>query len=68
MKEERYKENGAVQVGRCIFFYRDAKGRLRQLPKNALDEDILSADVATLKLHHHKMDGKECVLSGTQQR
>ena len=33
---------------------RDAKGRLCQLPINALDEEILTADGATLKLVNHK--------------
>ena len=43
------------------FFCQDAKRHLPQLPRNTLDEEILSADVATLKLDNHKMDGKECV-------
>ena len=37
-----------------MFFRQDAKGNLRQLPRNALDEEILSADGATLKLDNHK--------------
>ena len=34
---------------------------MRQLPRNALDGDILSADGAALKLDNKKLDGKECV-------
>ena len=37
-----------------IFFRQDAKVHLRQLPINALDEEILSADGATLKLDNQK--------------
>ena len=37
-----------------MFFRKDAKGNLRQLLINALDEDILSADGATLKLNNQK--------------
>ena len=44
-----------------MFFRQDAKGNLRQLPINALDEEILSADVATLKLDNKRTDGKYCV-------
>ena len=31
-----------------MFFPQYAKGHLRQLPRNALDEEILSADGATI--------------------
>ena len=37
-----------------MFLRQDAKGHLRQLPRNALDEDIVSADGATLKLDNQK--------------
>ena len=37
-----------------MFFRQDAKGHLRQLPRNALDKDIVSADGATLKLDNQK--------------
>ena len=43
------------------FFCRDAKGRLLQLITNELDEEILSADGATLNWIIRKMDGKESV-------
>ena len=46
-----------------MFFRRDAKGHLRKLPRNALDEEIFSADGATLKQDNNKMDGKECVFT-----
>ena len=35
-------------------FFQDDKGHLHQLQIHALDEDIISADGATLKLYHHK--------------
>ena len=37
-----------------LFFRQDAKGHLRQLPTNSLDQDILSADGATLILNNQK--------------
>ena len=37
-----------------MFFCQDGKGHLRQLRINALDEEIVSADGATLKLDHIK--------------
>ena len=37
-----------------MFFRQDSKGNLRQLPRNALDEEILFADGATLKLDNQK--------------
>ena len=37
-----------------MFFFRDAKRHLRQLPINAHDKEILSADGATLKLDNQK--------------
>ena len=37
-----------------MFFCQDTKGHLRQLPINALEEDIFSADEATLKLDNQK--------------
>ena len=36
-----------------IFFRLEAKRHLRQLPRNALDEEIFSADGATLKLDNY---------------
>ena len=37
-----------------MFFRQDATGHLRQLPINALDEDILSDDGETLKQDNQK--------------
>ena len=37
-----------------MFFCQDNKGHLRQLQINALDEEIFSADGATLKLDNQK--------------
>ena len=37
-----------------MFFRQDAKKHLCQLPINALEEDILSEDGATLKLDNQK--------------
>ena len=37
-----------------IFFNKKAKRHLRQLSRNTLDEDILSADGATLKMDNQK--------------
>ena len=50
IRKKQKKVNGAVQRGRYILFCQDAKGNLRQLPINALDKEILSADGETLKL------------------
>ena len=44
-----------------MFFRQYDKRHLRQLPRNALDEYILSEDGATLKLDNQKKYGKECV-------
>ena len=57
------KQMVQFKLGDTMFFRQDSKGHLRQLPRNALDKDILSADGVTLKLDHLKMDGKECVFT-----
>ena len=41
-----------------MFFRQDYKGNLRQLPRNALDKEILSADGETLKLNNQKSEWK----------
>ena len=64
VKGQRNKTKQTVQfkLEDAIVFRRDAKGRLRQLPINALDEEILYADGATLKLDNKKNVWKgECV-------
>ena len=54
MKGQRNETNQTVQLKLeyAMLFRRYAKGRLRQLPINALGEEILYADGATLKLHN----------------
>ena len=51
-----------------IFFCQDNKGYLHQLPINALDGDILSADGATLKLDNQKNVWKEVCVYQEQNR
>ena len=51
---KRNKANGVVQVVIYNVFCQDSKRHLRQLPRNELDKDILSADGAALKLDHQK--------------
>ena len=52
-----------------MFFRQDAKGHLRQLPINALDEEIFSADGETLKLdNNNKWMERSVFLSRTQWR
>ena len=48
------KQNMQFKLKYAMFFRWDTKGRLIQLPTNALDEDILTADGATLKLDNQK--------------
>ena len=52
MKKQRNRTKKTVQfkLEDTIFFCHDAKGHLLQLPINALDKEILSADGDTLKL------------------
>ena len=59
MKKQRNETKQTVQfkLEDTIFFRQYAKGNLRQLPRNALDEEILSADGATLKLDIKKKNG-----------
>ena len=65
VKKQRNETEQTVQfkLEDTIFFHQDSKGHLHQLPKNALEQDILSADRSTLKLDNKKMDGKECVFT-----
>ena len=48
------KQTVQFKLEDAMFFRRDSKGRLRQLPINATDEDIMTADGATLKLDNQK--------------
>ena len=48
------KQTVEFRVIDVTFFKRDAQGKLRQLPRNASQEDILAADSATLRLTNQK--------------
>ena len=48
------KQTAKFRLEDAMFFCLDAKGSLRQLTTNALEEEILSAERATLKLYNHK--------------
>ena len=52
VKKQRNETDQTVQfkLEDTIFFHQDSKGHLHQLPRNALDEDILSADGSNLKM------------------
>ena len=56
MKIQRNKKNKTVhfKLEYAMFFCRDAKAHFRQLPTNALEDDMFSADGATLKLDKQK--------------
>ena len=55
VKGQRNETNQMVQLKlEDAVFFGGAKRCLRQLPANALDEDILTAYGANLKLDHHK--------------
>ena len=51
------KQTVQFKLEDTMLFCQDYIGHLRQQPRNALDEDILSAEGATLKLDNQKMDG-----------
>ena len=53
-KRNKPKQTVQFKLEDTMFFRQDAKGHLFQLPINALDEDILSEDEATLKLDNQK--------------
>ena len=48
------KQNMQFKLKYAMFFRWDTKGRLIQLPTNALHEEILAADRVTLKLDNQK--------------
>ena len=56
MKGQRNETKKTVQfkLEDAMFFCRYDKGTLRQLPTNALNKDILSAEGDTLKLENQK--------------
>ena len=53
-KRNETKQTVHFKLEDTMFFRQHAKRYLRQLPRNALDEEIFSADGATLKLDNHK--------------
>ena len=56
MKKERNETKQMVlfKLEDNMFFRQDAKRHLPQLPRNALDKEILSEDGATLKIDNNK--------------
>ena len=48
------KQMVQLKLEDAMLFCWDAKGSLCQLPTNALDEKVLSAEGSTLKLDNHK--------------
>ena len=60
------KQTVQFKLEDIIFFCQNAKGHLRQMPINALDEEILPEDRATLKLYNQKTIWKG--VWGTQWR
>ena len=64
MKKQRNETQKTVRfkLEDTMFFLQDAKVNLRQLPRDALEKEIFSADGATLKLVNQKNGWKEvCV-------
>jgi hypothetical protein len=57
------KRTVQFRIKDVTFFKQDKNGRLRQLPRNASDEDILSADAVTLKLDNQKNEWKGVCIS-----
>ena len=56
------KQTVEYELKDATFFKKNAAGQLRQLPRNAPDEDIMSADGCTLKLDNQKNGWKNvCV-------
>ena len=54
VESDNAKQTVTFRVCDVTFFKKDHKGRLRQLPRNAPEEDIMTADSATLKLTNQK--------------
>ena len=53
-KRNSSKQTRQFKLQDCRFFKRDEKGRLRQLPRDATDEEIMSAEMVPLKLDNQK--------------
>ena len=54
LKKNETKQTMQFKLEDTMFFCQDAKRLLRQLPRNALEKEILLADGATLKLDNQK--------------
>ena len=54
IKIKNMKQTVQFKLEYSMFFCQYAKGCLRQLPINSLDEEIFTTDEATLKLDHKK--------------
>ena len=54
------KQMVQFKLGDVTFFNKNRDGKLRCLPRNALDHLIMMVDGATLKIDNKKMDGKGC--------
>ena len=59
VKRNYTNQTGQFKLENAIYFCLYAKGRLRILPINALDEDFFTADGANLKPDKHKYGWKE---------
>ena len=65
-KSNETKKTVQFKLGDAMFSRRDAKGSLCQMPTNELDEEIFSADGATLKPDNKKIYGKDCVFTSNK--
>ena len=57
------KQTVQFRIKDVTFFKKDAAGRLRKLPLHASEEDIMSADAATLRLENQKNGWKGVCIS-----
>ena len=62
-KRNESKQTVQFRIKDVTFFRKDKRGILRMLPRNASDEDILSADAVTLKLENQKNGWKGVCVS-----
>ena len=54
LKQKNKKQTVQFKLEDVTFFRKDKKGRLRQLPQNASETDVMTAESATLKLDNQK--------------
>ena len=62
-QREESKRTQQFKLGDIAFFRRDKRGKLRLLSRNARDDDILTADSATLKLDNQKNGWKNVCIN-----